>query len=147
MTMAQVIIPPNIGAEQDVVQFEWVDDQTVAHVPQFGRKWTQRVSFGDPRLRLRLNFRAMLEADRTRLMSQLQEARGRAIVVRVGPYQRTQGSLYETCPEMGTNSDFTNGTTGWSTASCTIAVSNRVLRVKSYQTGGTGDPFWCGWIS
>lgn len=91
--MAQeTVVNPGILPEQPV-QMELVDDQTVTFRPQFGRAWTQRNTYADPRWRMRLKFRGLRSWERAQLLLAMNEARGGFATVRVTPYQVRRGTF------------------------------------------------------
>jgi len=93
----ETVINPGIYPEQPV-QMELVDDQTVTFRPQFGRAWTQRNTYADPRWRMRLKFRALRQWERAQLLLAMNEARGGFATVRATPYQVRRGTF--PAPEM-----------------------------------------------
>jgi hypothetical protein len=123
-----VIIPPDILPESGET-IELVDDQTFVFSGQFSRRYTQRNSYGDPRWRMRRTYRALRASDRARLLTALNEAQGAYRIVYVSPAQSIRGSF--SAPEMLTNADFSQGTSGYTgTTGTNLSVVNQSLRMS-----------------
>jgi hypothetical protein len=129
--MSEVLLKPTILPESPEV-VTLVDDQTAIFSPQFGRGWTQRNSFGDPRWRLKRRYKAMRAADAAGLIATLQSAQGAFNSVRATPAWARRGSF--PCPELLANNDFSNGVTGW-TVTGVLTVADQVARITA-ATGG-----------
>lgn len=135
-----VLIPPDIP----VAEIEWriLDNTAVSTSPLNGVTTT----FTRPGTRwgARLSFRNLKDRDRARLLAILAAVRGRSgriYFTSAADPARTGGYSF---PELFTNADFSNGTTGWSgsvgaTAGVTLAVRDRVMR--STRTGTSANSF------
>lgn len=136
--MAETLLSPTLLPESPET-VELVDDQTVTFLPQFGRLWAQRNSFADPRWRIKRTYKAMRAADSAELFAALQGAQGAFNSVRATPTYARRGSF--ACPELITNNDFSQGTTGWSAGGdAALSASNGALRItRSGAIGGAGN--------
>lgn len=125
----ELIIPPDIAPESPA-GVTLVDDQTQTFTPMFGRNWTQRNSFGDPRWRFEHRYRGLRQKDQARMHAVVSEAQGRFRTVMVSPGQSNRGSMSLTYAiELFSNSTF-DTTTGWTAqGSVTRSVSNGILRL------------------
>lgn len=133
--MSETLLKPSILPESPET-VTLVDDQTVTFRPQFGRGWTQRNSYADPRWRVRRRYKAMRAADVSQLLSTLQDAQGAFKSVRAAPSYLNQGSF--SCPELFLNNDFATGTTSWTTqSSASATVNNGVYRYLRLVSDGT----------
>jgi hypothetical protein len=136
MPYYESIIPPSLLPEQPV-DIELVDDQTALFAPVFGRGWSQRNSYGDPRLRVSMRYRGMRAWQRSRLFTALQETRGKFATVRLSVAQALRGSF--PCPELIPNNDFsTADTTGWTAERSTLRSGDGVLR----SVNNSGSLYW-----
>lgn len=137
--MPSSVITPSLKPVQPV-QLELVDDQSVVFRPQFGRTWTQRNSFGDPRWRMRLSFQGMRDYDRARLRTALLEARGQYVPIRISPYQTFRGSFPRT-ELLSQSTEFTT-TSGLTASHCSISVVDRMLRMEVTQNNASNAPLF-----
>jgi len=135
-----VLIPPDIP----IAEIEWriLDNTAVSTSPLNGVTTT----FTRPGTRwgARLSFRNLKDRDRARLLAILAAVRGRSgriYFTSAADPARTGGYSF---PELFTNADFANGTTGWTTTLASLAVRDRVARLtvsapgsnpQIYQTG------------
>jgi len=130
----ETILAPSILPE-GAVTFELVDDQTFSASPNYGKLWTLRNSYADPRWRMKIRLKGLRSAERANILAALARARGRFATVRAGPYQALRGSM--SAPEIFTNSDFSSGTTGWSAQYADLfAPGDKTLGVTVYKSGG-----------
>lgn len=138
--MAQeTVVNPGILPEQPV-QMELVDDQTVTFRPQFGRAWTQRNTYADPRWRMRLKFRGLRSWERAQLLLAMNEARGGFATVRVTPYQVRRGTFPIT--EILTKSTYFADTSSFPTTNdASITAVDGMIRVQMTENDGTNASY------
>lgn len=130
--MAEVLIPPDINPEDETI--ELVDDGSHLFRPSSGSNVSQVQQDYEPRIRVRLTYRALRDSDRARMIAALRRGGGKYGTFRaqVGRVQR--GSFPST--ELLTNNTFANGTTGWTAyGSSTLSVSDRVMRINLVADG------------
>jgi hypothetical protein len=136
MPYYESIIPPSLLPEQPV-DITLVDDQTALFAPVFGRGWSQRNSYGDPRWSVGLRYKGMRSWQRSRLFSALQEARGKFSTVRASVAQALRGNFPTT--ELIPNNDFsTTSVTGWVSERGNLRSGDGVLRSVNNSAAG----FW-----
>jgi len=136
MAYPQVIIPPSVKPVSPL-ELAPADDQTVSFQPRFARGTTQRQTWGDPIWSAQVRFESLSGADRALLKAAVAGARGGASNILMTPGIPLRGSFPAT--EVYTNSDFRNGTTGWSVPSDnTLSVSDGVARAIHNGTKSTG---------
>lgn len=134
--MAQeTVINPGIYPEQPV-QMELIDDQTVVFRPQFGRAWTQRNTYADPRWRVRARFRALRQWERAQLLLAMNEARGGFATVRMSPYQVRRGS-FPTSELLTGSTYFANTSMFTSLSDVTLAAVDGMVHVRVTENDGT----------
>jgi len=124
----EVVIPPYLLPESPET-VTLVDDQTSVFSPQYGRGFTQRNSFADPRWRLKRTYKGMRSYDVAKLLMPIDGMRGGYGIVRATPSWKQRGSMPTT--EIITNNDFSNGTSNWAAIAgqSSLSVNDRVLRV------------------
>lgn len=135
----ELVIPPDVKPDSGET-VELVDDQTVSFRPQFGRAWSQRNSFGDPRWRFQRRYRALRMSDRARVLLATSEAQGGFRTIMVSPAQEPRGTwVAQAGGELLSNADFSNGTTGWNNASQgSVSASDGVARLTATSAGISG---------
>jgi hypothetical protein len=128
MTVESILTPDITPVTPE--QFELVDDLTVTHMPSQGRGVAQRVSFGDPRWRIKRKY-MLRTAERAKLMSLLQNAQGGYATVYANPGYVQRGSFPNT--ELLTNPHFVSSTSGWTAISSSEApdftVADQIARL------------------
>jgi hypothetical protein len=131
--MAEVILLQDLLPESPET-VTLVDDQTAKFQPQFGRGWTQRNSFADPRWRIKRTYKGMRGADISRLKTALLDAQGGFNTVYATPSHAQRGSFPSS--EQMSNNTFASGTTGWSSeANWSHVVTDQILRSSNNGTG------------
>jgi hypothetical protein len=137
--MPEVLIPPSIKPVSPVER-SLLDDLTTTFIPKFGRGNTQRQTWGDPLQSFRLKFQGLNAYDRARMNGVISAARGKYATIRFTPGIAARGSF--PAPELLTNNDFSNGTTGWvGYFNETLTANDRILKVVRTQNDaahGTG---------
>ena len=136
MPYYESIIPPSLLPEQPV-NLTLIDDQTAAFAPVFGRGWSQRNSYGDPRWSVGLRYKGMRSWQRSRLFSAIQEARGKFSTVRASVAQALRGNFPAT--ELIPNNDFsTTSVAGWNSERGNLRSGDGVLR----SVNNSGSLYW-----
>lgn len=142
MPYYESIIPPSLLPEQPV-ELELIDDQTALFAPVFGRGWSQRNSYGDPRWGVSVRYRGMRAWQRSRIFSALQETRGKFGTVRLSVAQALRGSF--PASELIPNNDFsTTSTTGWTADKSTLRSGDGVLRSVNTAPGANWQLYQSG---
>lgn len=77
----------------------------------------------------------MQGAQRAYYLAMVARLQGRAGRMWIPSFDHVQRGAFS-APELLTNNDFSNGTTGWAANGVTLAVTNRVMRMKQANTGG-----------
>lgn len=133
--MAEVLLAPWALPEQPE-RIKIVDDSSEPFEPGFGRGFTQVQVWGDPRWHLTRRYRGMRSDQRAAILSAINEARGKGVVVRATMHAPIRGSFPAT--ELATNGTFENGTTGFTcSATVTLTSADRVARATRNQIGAT----------
>jgi hypothetical protein len=78
--------------------------------------------------------------DRARMLAFLSALKDRSNRVWVPDFSTTRRGSFAS-PELLTNNDFSNGTTGWSGTNCSLSHADRVLRLTNTKAGGTTSFF------
>lgn len=139
----ELCIPPDIKPETGET-VTLVDDQTFKFKPQFGRAWSQRNSFGDPRWQFRRVYRGMRASDRSRMHAALGEAQGGFRTIMVSPAQDPRGTwAAQAGGELYNNADLSS-VTGWTVDSHLAAITsnNGVVRLAVALQDGTPGYFY-----
>jgi hypothetical protein len=124
--MAEVMIPPWVLPESPET-IRWIDDATIVFPPSFGRGFTQRGSWADPRWGLRRRYRGLSSEQKAAILACLNESRGQLNRILVTPHAPLRGSFPTS--ELLTNNTFASGTTGWTSSSeYTLSATDRALR-------------------
>lgn len=133
-----VLIPPDIP----IAEIEWriIDNTAVSTSPLNGVTTT----FTRPGTRwgARLSFRNLKDRDRARLLAILASVRGRSgrvYFTSAADPARTGGYSF---PELFTNADFANGTTGWAARNGTLTVRDRVMRLTAARASLSAPGFY-----
>jgi len=132
--VTDVMLPPSVYA----AECEWriIDNTAVSMSPLNGV--TNTFTRPGTRWGLRLTWQNLKGEDRARMIAAIASLRGRSNRVWLTPpdyVARGLGSF----PELFTNADFANGTTGWAAQNCTLSVRDRVMRV-AVSRASTGGP-------
>lgn len=124
--MTDYILPPGLPVAS--MSMGYADVTSKFQNPFSGL--TRTVSRPGAPWRMSLDLRNLSSTDRVRFMSWLAGMRGAAnrVFVPVPGYTR-RGSF--PAPELLTNNDFSNGTTGWTTTNATFTVADRVARLTA----------------
>lgn len=123
--MSEILLPPWVVPDSD--EITWIDDLSIDFRPQFSRGTGQRNTFGDPRLGVMRNYRALSLEQRATLLSTASQLKGRYNSLRTLVRFALRGSFPAT--ELFTNNTFASGTSGWSASIGTGTVADRVYRL------------------
>lgn len=135
--MPDCLIPPWVLPESPET-IRWVDDASVVFPPAFGRGFTQRSSWADPRWGLHRRYRGLRSDQLAAIRICFNETRGQFNRFLVTPHAPLRGSSIAT--ELLSNNTFGSGTTGWVgwNSVSTIAVADRVMRSTLSQNSSVG---------
>jgi hypothetical protein len=144
--MTDVFLPVPVTAAR--ISYRYIDSVGVSGNPYNGVQRT--ASRGGDRLGLTLDFTpqggasSQSQMARRRLIATLATCRGRINRLWVSDLGYRQAGSFP-APELITNGDFSNGTTGWTAASAstapTLSASDGVLRIKSVDSSNTPQAY------
>jgi hypothetical protein len=138
--LAEVLLPPwvlPVSPEHIAPQ----DDQTTNFEASLGRGPGQVQIWADPRWQFKREFKSIRGDERAALRVALNDARGRANIIRATIHEPRRGSFQAS--ELITNGTFSNGIAGWTVDTGWAAtVSDRVAQVAVASSARTNSPLF-----